>query len=183
MPWRWALSSASAISTAIAQRLVERQRTFLEPRGQRLAFEMLHHEVVRCRRAADVVDAADVGMVERGDGARLALEACPQVRIVSDVARQDLDRDRAIEARVARLVDLAHAAGADGRRELRTGRDARLLVAASRVDGACGLYNVVSLQLRRFMRARFFVATTAVSLALAGALIAQQSLPPAPGPT
>ena len=35
-----------------------------------------------------------------------------------DCARQDLDRDGAIQARVARLVDLAHSAGADWREDL-----------------------------------------------------------------
>ena len=51
---------------------------------------------------ADVVDAADVRMVERRDGPRLALEACAQVGVASKSARQDLDRDGAIESRVAR---------------------------------------------------------------------------------
>ena len=95
------------------QRLVERQRPLLEARGQRLAVEMRHDEVVRAVDVADVVDAADVRMVERGDGARLALEAGARIGIASDLGRQDLDRDRAIEARVAGSVDLAHAARAD----------------------------------------------------------------------
>ena len=95
------------------QRLVERQRPFLEARGQRLAVEMRHDQVVRAIDAADVVDAADVGMVQGRDGASLALEAGPHIGIASDVARQDLDRDRAIEPRVAGPVDLAHAARAD----------------------------------------------------------------------
>ena len=57
-------------------------------------------------------------MIQRGDGARLALEALAGVRIVGDVRGQDLDRDGAIESRVARLVDLAHPARADLRRQL-----------------------------------------------------------------
>ena len=57
------------------QRLVERERPFLEPRGQRLALEMRHDKEERAIDAADIVDAADVRMVQRGDGARLALEA------------------------------------------------------------------------------------------------------------
>jgi hypothetical protein len=43
------------------------------------------------------------------------LEAFAELRIGGEVGRQDLDRHRAIEARVARLVDLAHAAGASER--------------------------------------------------------------------
>ena len=41
---RWALSSASAISIADLQRVGERQRALGQPRGQRLAFEVLHDE-------------------------------------------------------------------------------------------------------------------------------------------
>ena len=57
------------------QRLIERQRPFLEARGERLALEMRHDQVVRAVDAANVVDAADVRMVQRGDRPGLALEA------------------------------------------------------------------------------------------------------------
>ena len=67
------------------QCLVERQWPFLEARRQRLALEMRHDEVVSAIDAADVVDAADVGMVERSDGASLALEALLEFWIVGDV--------------------------------------------------------------------------------------------------
>ena len=58
---------------------------------------------------AEVVDRADVGVVEGGDGAGLALEARAAVRVGAQLGGQDLDGDRAIEARVPRLVHLAHA--------------------------------------------------------------------------
>ena len=75
MPARWALSSASAICDADAQRLLLRQRPLLQPVGERLAFEVLHHQVVDAVLLADVVDGADVGMVQGGGGAGLTLEA------------------------------------------------------------------------------------------------------------
>ena len=78
-------------------RLVHIQRT-----AQRQALDVLHDEVV----SADVVQRADVRMVERGDGARLALEG------VTAYA-QALERDHAIQTDVLGLPDLAHAAGAD----------------------------------------------------------------------
>ena len=74
---------------------------------------MRHDQVVRAIDGADVVDAADVGMVERRDRAGLALEACPQIGIAANVTRQDLDRDRTVQPRVAGFVDLAHPAGAE----------------------------------------------------------------------
>ena len=51
----------------------------------------------------------DAGVIEGGDGAGLALEALAKLRPVGDVRGQDLDGDGALEARVAALVDLAHA--------------------------------------------------------------------------
>ena len=52
---------------------------------------------------ADVVDAADVWMVEGCDGPRLALEARAQARIVCDVARKNLDRDDPVKSSVSAL--------------------------------------------------------------------------------
>jgi len=64
--------------------------------------------------AADIVDAADVGVVQGRNGASLALEAGTQIGIASDLTRQDLDGNRSIEACVAGSVNLAHAAGSEG---------------------------------------------------------------------
>jgi hypothetical protein len=64
---------------------------------------------------ADVVERADVRMLEARDVARLALEALAPPGIGGDAGRQDLDRDQTIQARVARLEHLAHAALADER--------------------------------------------------------------------
>ena len=59
-----------------AQRLVERKsgrraRTLREQLGQRLAFDQLHHQVV----GPDVVQRADVGMIQRRHRACFPLEA------------------------------------------------------------------------------------------------------------
>jgi len=50
---------------------------------------------------------------EGRDGAGLALEARATFRVGAQFSGEDLDGDRALEARVAGLVDLAHSAGAD----------------------------------------------------------------------
>ena len=77
---------------------------------------------------ADVVERADMGMRQRRDRPRLALETAAPLRIARDLGRQDFDGDRAAETRIARVVDLAHAARADLVAylvwpELRAGRD------------------------------------------------------------
>jgi hypothetical protein len=54
-------------------------------------------------------------MVERRNGAGLAIETLPGVWIVRKMTRQDFDRDRAIEASVLRAVYLAHTARSERR--------------------------------------------------------------------
>ena len=85
------------------ERLLERNRALLDPLGERLALDQLHDQVVR----ADVEQRADIGMVQRGDGARLALEA------VAEPLGGDLHRHFAVQAGIGGAIDLAHAARAD----------------------------------------------------------------------
>src|SRR5262249_13898331 len=66
----------------------------------------------------DVVDREDVGMRERGDGARLALEARHRVGVAGGIGRQYFDGHVAAEARVAAAVNLPHPALADQRHDL-----------------------------------------------------------------
>ena len=69
-----------------------------------MAVDELHDDVV----GADVEDLADVGVVERRDGAGFAAET-----LAEDLAG-GFDGDDAVEAGVAGLPDLTHAAGAEG---------------------------------------------------------------------
>ena len=68
--------------------------------------------------AADVVDDADVWVVEGGNRARLTFEALAKLGALRDVRGQNLDGDRTIEPRVSGLVDFTHSAGADRRDHL-----------------------------------------------------------------
>jgi hypothetical protein len=63
---------------------------------------------------ADIVQHADVRMVQGGDRAGFSLEARLEIAIGRDMFRQDLDGDDAIEPHILRAVDLAHSARADG---------------------------------------------------------------------
>ena len=56
---------------------------------------------------ANIVERADVGVRQLRDRARLAVEALTELRIACQGLGQDLDRDDAIEPRVARSVDFA----------------------------------------------------------------------------
>ena len=133
---------------AAVHRLVERQRPPREPSRERFTVEILQHQIagwltgasVVHRRAAcrtgvvhrrarigaarkrnrrpDVVERADVRVIQGRDRARLSLEPCAELRVVRDVVRKDLDGHRAVEPRVACLVDLPHATRAERRHDL-----------------------------------------------------------------
>jgi hypothetical protein len=94
------------------------QRSTIQSRRQGLALNVLEDQVIHVALAADVVEAADVRMCQRGGGARFVHETFPQQGIAGGLVANHLDRDDPIEATIARAVDLAHPAGADGRQNL-----------------------------------------------------------------
>jgi hypothetical protein len=104
------------------------QRTSQQPLGKRLSFEILHHEkpdrlCARCRRLwvlnfANVMDVADVRMIERCDGASLAFESLTPPGVGRELRGEDLYGNRAIETRISRFVHLPHAARAKGTKQL-----------------------------------------------------------------
>ena len=81
---------------------------------QRRPFQEFQDEIPR----PDVVDLADVRVVQRRDGARLLLEASDAVGVGVTPRRQYLDGDVAAEARVVGAVDLAHSAPAEQRHDV-----------------------------------------------------------------
>jgi len=80
-----------------AQGLAHRQRP-----GDWRTFDVLEDQII----GADVVDLADVRMVERRNRARFLIEAL-LMRV------QRLHGDRAVKSRIPRLPDFAHAACAN----------------------------------------------------------------------
>jgi hypothetical protein len=94
------------------------QRTAGDALLERLALQSFHAQEGLALMVADVVDGADVRMVERRGGARLALEALPGVRLVESISGQELERNEPTEPRVLGFVDLAHASGANLRDDL-----------------------------------------------------------------
>ena len=104
--------------------LARRQRAGLEPLAQRFALQQLHDGVGHAVRGAEVEDREDVRVRERGDRARLALEARERLGVGRNPLRQHLERDVARQPRVARAVDLAHSSRAERSQDL-VGTDAR----------------------------------------------------------
>ena len=96
-----------------------------EPGFEGFPFEELEDQIVELAVAADVMDGADVRIVQRRDDAGFLLEALARFRIGRQRAGQDLDGHRAIQPGVTGAVDLAHAARADRRDDLGSGPQPR----------------------------------------------------------
>src|ERR1700730_13524606 len=77
------------------EQLIERHRTFMQPLGQRLSTQVLHHQEISSILRTDVIEMTDVSMVQGGNGARFTLEVPFELGIVRKMSRQDLDRDGA----------------------------------------------------------------------------------------
>jgi hypothetical protein len=75
--------------------------------AQRAALDVLQHEIIR----PNIVDLADMRMVQRGNRTTFLLESSRVLGL------QPLNRDDAVQPRVARLPDLAHATRSEGRED------------------------------------------------------------------
>ena len=80
---------------------------------QRQAVQKLHGDEGLAVLLADVVNGADVGMVQGGGGLGFALEAGEGLRVAGNFFGQEFQGDEAMQARVFGFVDDAHAAAAE----------------------------------------------------------------------
>ncbi len=78
--------------------------------GERFAFYEFEDEKARTVCFLKAMDACDVRMVEGGEDLGLTLETAHPVGIESELIGKDLDRDLALELRVASAIDLPHTA-------------------------------------------------------------------------
>ncbi len=62
---------------------------------------------------ADFVDRADIRVVERGGGLRLALEALERARIAGQVCRKEFQSDEAVQACVFCFINHPHPSTAE----------------------------------------------------------------------
>ena len=96
-----------------AQQFRGRHRALLDALGERLALQIFHDEKIRAVLLADVVERADIGVIEAGNRACLALEALANFRRIGQMEGQNLQGHGAVEPRIFRAIDFAHSAGAD----------------------------------------------------------------------
>jgi len=79
---------------------------------------VLHHEEVDAVLVTHVVEGADVRVVQARHRAGFLLEALAELGVLGKMLGEDFDGHGAIEAGVVRSIDLTHAAGTDGGRDL-----------------------------------------------------------------
>jgi hypothetical protein len=92
---------------------VELERMAFDEMFEGLTFEQLHHEELLSFVFADVVDRADVRMVQRGRGTCLALKTLRRRGILRPLQRQELERHVPAEPDILGAVHDAHAAPAE----------------------------------------------------------------------
>ncbi len=102
-----------------ADAFLEIQPAAVEDLGEVFALEVLHHHVHGAVDLAGFVHGDDVGVVEARARLRLAHETIEVIRI-RDIGAHGLDGDDALQRRVDRLVDFAHAAAAEDRLDAET---------------------------------------------------------------
>ncbi len=75
-------------------------------------FEKLHRDKGVAILVANIVDGADVGMIESGGGLRLPSKSRQRLCISGHLVRQKLECDETVQPRVFGFVNHAHAAAA-----------------------------------------------------------------------
>src|SRR5690348_17509729 len=93
---------------APVEKQIERNGIARDAMLERRAFEKLHGDVRLSnftRSFADLVDGANVGMIERRGGAGFALEAFEGLFVARNALGKKFQRDEAAKARVFSFVD------------------------------------------------------------------------------
>ena len=96
-----------------AESLIKRQRATGQSSGKTLAIDELHHEEISLALGNDVVQCADVRVIESGNQFRFAFEAVAQIRSCRQVGPQRLQRDGPVQSRITRAIDGSHPTDAD----------------------------------------------------------------------
>jgi len=91
-----------------AGRSGSRTRPSRNPVFQRLALQQFHGDERLAVVLANVVEGADVGMIERRSGARFALEALQGLGALGDILGQEFERHQAPQPRVLGLINHTH---------------------------------------------------------------------------
>ena len=100
------------------QRLVDRHQTVDQPVGKRRSLNQFQDQRLDAAAIFKSVNACDVGVAERCEGAGFTLETCNPLGVTRNQVGEDLECDFSTQPAVPGAVHLAHSAGAKGRDDL-----------------------------------------------------------------
>src|SRR5437879_6342098 len=110
VPFVCAASSASAICVPISSNESDGEQLCRDAMLQGSAFQKFHREKRMAAGFVNLVNGADVGMVERRSGARFSLEPFQRLAIAREIVGQKLQRDEPAKLDVFGLIHHAHSA-------------------------------------------------------------------------
>ncbi len=91
------------------QDAVDRQRSARDQVLQGVSFHQFHDDERLPVELRDLVDGANIRMVQRGGGASFAEETLEGLRVLGGIRRQEFESDAAIQHRIAGGINNAHA--------------------------------------------------------------------------
>src|SRR5260370_34193746 len=97
---------------SVFQDLFDGQGTLTQTIRQGLALQVFHYQVIDPILVANIVESADVGMVQGRNRACFAVEALFSLGIVRKMRRENFYGDGAVESSVPGAIALTHTAGA-----------------------------------------------------------------------
>jgi len=95
------------------QQCIDIQRLAFNAPLQCLALQQLHCDEGLASMLPDLMDGADVRMVEGGSGARFATKTLQRLPVLRQVFREELQRHMPTEAEIFGLIDHTHASAAE----------------------------------------------------------------------
>ena len=114
------MGSVESISdlSGVLERLTDRYGPLGKTVGERFTVEKLHDQVVDAIVTADIMQCADVRMIESRHRTCLVLEPLSPSRVAARITGDDLDGDSTIETRIRCAIHLPHPAPANSGHDL-----------------------------------------------------------------
>jgi hypothetical protein len=95
------------------EQFVDLQRLAAEAVLEGFSFQLLHHDKGLAFVLANLVHRADIRVVQRRGGPRLAPKTFEELAVVDEFFGQEFERHAATELGVLRLIDHSHCAAAE----------------------------------------------------------------------
>src|SRR5262245_28838842 len=97
--------------------IIYRQCASFEPLREGFSFQVFHDEIVEPVLVSDIMNHANVRVVESRYGLRLASKALVDFRLLGNILEKNLDRNIAVKTGISRFVHFTHAARTNGRKD------------------------------------------------------------------